>query len=162
MSDKQEVDMNEIHTNLAKQLFNSAWDFMEKEDRTAADDDTMIHTTHASRYHWEQVGEPVNLARGEWQVSRVYTVLNRSEPATYHAQRCLDICQENNIADWDLAFAYESLARAWSLTDNTQERDRFLSLAIQACDQVADAEDRKYVMNDLKTIPGFADLVADS
>ena len=68
MNDKQEVDMNEIHTKLAKQLFNSAWDLMEKEDRTAADDDTMIHTTHASRYHWEQIGEPVNLARGEWGV----------------------------------------------------------------------------------------------
>ena len=49
----------------------------------------MIHAAHAARYHWSKVGTKANLARGEWQVSRVYTVLERPEPALYHAHRCL-------------------------------------------------------------------------
>jgi hypothetical protein len=76
---------------------------MEREDRTRADDDAMIHTAHASRYHWGRVAAapPLpQLARGEWQVSRVYTVLNRPEPALHHGQRVLDICLENGIGDW--------------------------------------------------------------
>ena len=160
MNDKNDADITEIHRKLAADLFNAAWDLMDKESRSAAENDAMIHTTHASRYHWEQVGKPVNLARGEWQVSRVYTVLNRVEPATYHAQRCLYICKKNGIGDWDIAFAYEALARAWSLTDNTHERDRYLSLALEACQNVADEEDREVVLNDLKTIPGYDEFTS--
>ena len=43
----------------------------------------------ASRFHWGEVGEPVNRVRGEWQCSRVYAVLGRAEPALWHARRCL-------------------------------------------------------------------------
>ena len=36
----------------------------------------MIHAAHASRFHWSRAegAESVNLARGEWQCSRVYAV----------------------------------------------------------------------------------------
>src|SRR5215212_5291328 len=97
---------------LAVDLFNGVWRLMETEDRTAAQDDRMLHMAHASRYHWEQVGTAAHLARGEWLCSRVYSVLGRAEPARHHAQRVLEICQEQGIGDWDLAYAYEALARA--------------------------------------------------
>jgi len=60
-------------------LFNEAWRLME----TREDDDRLLHIAHASRYHWGEAEEckPENLARGEWQVSRVYNVLGRAEPA---------------------------------------------------------------------------------
>jgi hypothetical protein len=47
----------------------------------------MLHMAHASRFHWEQVGTPANLARGEWLCSRVYAVLRRPEPCLHHAAR---------------------------------------------------------------------------
>ena len=77
-------------------LFNEAWRLME----TREDDDRLLHITHASRYHWGQAEEcrSENLARGEWQVSRVYTVLGRPEPAIWHARRCLDHCEANGTA----------------------------------------------------------------
>ena len=53
----------------------------------------MIHAAHASRYHWGEVGDDVNLARGEWQCSRVYAVLGRGEPALWHARRCVEIAE---------------------------------------------------------------------
>ena len=66
---------------LAVDLFNHVWTLLEKTDRTPMQDDEMLHAAHASRYHWGEVGEPVNFARGEWQCSRVYAVLGRAEPA---------------------------------------------------------------------------------
>ena len=80
---------------LAADLFNHTWTLLEKPDRTPAEDDEMIHSAHASRFHWGEVGEPFNLARGEWQCSRVYAVLGRAEPALWHARRCLAINEAN-------------------------------------------------------------------
>src|SRR5215218_5159161 len=98
----------------------------------------MLHAAHASRFHWGEVGEPVNFARGEWQVSRVYAVLGRSEPALFHAHRCLEICQAHQIGDFDLAFAYEALARASAVAGQPDDCARYAELARQAGEQIAE------------------------
>jgi tetratricopeptide (TPR) repeat protein len=141
---------------LASQLFNETWRLMEQEGRTRADDDLMIHMAHASRYHWGQVPAvtPAHLARGEWQISRVYSVLGRAEPALHHARRVLDICQENGIGDWDLAFAYEALARAHAVAGDADRAREYTDQALAAVDNVAEEEDRDLVLADLETIPG--------
>ena len=74
---REMTDDEKLHKQFAVDLFNATWDLLEKPARTKEEDDEMIHSAHASRYHWGKVGEPVNLARGEWQVARVYTLLNR-------------------------------------------------------------------------------------
>jgi tetratricopeptide (TPR) repeat protein len=141
---------------LAAQLFNETWALMEQEERTRADDDRMIHAAHASRYHWGRVpgATPAHLARGEWQISRVYTVLGRPEPALYHARRVLDLCQENGIGDWDLAFAYEALARAYAVAGDARHAREYTDQALAAAGDIADDEDRDLVLADLETIPG--------
>ena len=92
------------------------WTLIEKPDRTPAETDEMIHRAHASRWHWARVGEPVNLARGEWLCSRVYAMLGRGEPALWHARRCVEINEaigaDEGRETWDLAGAYEAMARA--------------------------------------------------
>ena len=75
---------------LAVDLFNHVWTLLDTDERTPEQDVEMIHAAHASRHHWGEVGTPVNVARGEWQISRVYATLGRGEPALFHAQRCLD------------------------------------------------------------------------
>jgi len=141
---------------LAAQLFNETWRLMEQRDRTAQDDDRMIHAAHASRYHWGQVPDatPAHLARGEWQISRVYAVLGRAEPALHHAQRVLDICQDNDIRDWDLAFAFEALARAHAVAGDPAQARHYTDQALTAVSHIADEEDRALVLADLETIPG--------
>ena len=143
----------EVERKLAVDLFNYVWTYLDKSDRTSAENDTMLHAAHASRYHWGQIGTPVNLARGEWQVSRVYAVLGRSEPALYHAQRCLEICQENNIADFDLAYAYEALARGSAGALQWHAVKQYLELAEQSGQQITEQEDKDWFNKDLKTVP---------
>jgi DNA-binding transcriptional MerR regulator len=145
---------SEAERQLAIRYFNAVWTLMEKEDRTVEDDDQMIHMAHASRYHWGQVGKPENLARGEWQVSRVYAVVRRVEPCLHHAQRALDICEANGIRDWDIAFAFEALARGHAISGDSEAARAMTEKALAAVENIAEDEDRKIVLADLETIPG--------
>lgn len=139
------------HKFFAKKCFNQTWDLIEKEDRSQEETDQMIHAAHASRYHWEFVGEAVNLARGEWLISRVYSILKRVEPCLYHAHRCLQITLSNDIKDFDLAFAYEAMARACDLAGDEVETAKYIALAKDAGADIVDEDDRKYFFNELRT-----------
>jgi hypothetical protein len=155
MTENLSQEEKQLQRKFAVDLFNFVWVLMEKPDRTKEENDDMLHAAHASRYHWGQVGAPVNLARGEWQVSRVYSVLNRSEPALYHARRCLEICKENQIGDFDLAYAYEAIARALVIAGRQSESLRFLASANSAGEKIAEEDDRDLFFSDLATIPGY-------
>jgi DNA-binding transcriptional MerR regulator len=145
----------ETERGLAVGLFNRTWELIEQVDRSADQDAEMIHTAHASRYHWGNIGEPVRLARGEWQVSRVYSTLGRGEPALWHAHRCLAILEANGggIEDWDLPAAYEGLARASAVAGDRSARDVYVERAREALSRVADPEDRRIIEADLATLP---------
>jgi len=138
---------------LAAGLYNDAWRLMEMAKRRPEQDDEMLHAAHASRYHWGKVGQSVNLARGEWLCSRVYAVLRRPEPAVWHARRCLDLLTELGSGEtWDLAAAYEALARAHSVAGNKAETKTWLAMANEALKAIPDPDDRRPIEADLATI----------
>jgi hypothetical protein len=136
----------------AVDLFNAVWRQMERTDRTPDDDAAMVHMAHASVHHWAQAGTEVNLARGEWQVSRVYTVVGRGEPALWHAQRCLDLCTRHGFVDWDLAYAHEAMARAYAVLGDAAACGRHVVAAREV--EIAEDDDRELVEKDLATITG--------
>ena len=138
---------------LAADLFNRTWTLLEIPDRSPAQVDEMIHTAHASRYHWGQVGAAANLARGEWLCSRVYAVLGRAEPALWHARRCVAINDENGIRDWDIASAYEAMARALAVAGDLPGARDWAARARVACDAIAEDEDREPIAADIETLP---------
>jgi len=136
------------HRRLGVDLFNEVWRLMETRD----DDDRMIHAAHASRYHWGEAPEckPENLARGEWQVSRVYIVVGLHEAALWHGRRCLDICEAHDLADWDLAYAYEAIARSYKTAGAAPEAEAYKRLASDVT--VAEEDDREQLEKDLATL----------
>jgi DNA-binding transcriptional MerR regulator len=139
---------------LAAGLFNHVWTLLETSDRSADQDDEMVHAAHASRYHWGEVGEdPAKLAIGEWQCSRVYGVLGRHEPALHHARRCLEITERHGIGGWQLASAYEGMARASALAGDRATAADWKSRAQRALESVADNDDREIVEQDIATLP---------
>jgi hypothetical protein len=144
----------ETQRRLAVDCFNKTWTLMEKQDRTREEDDEMLHCTHASAYHWHQVGTAANRARGEWQCSRVYTVLGRAEPALDHAKRCLVIVEESpaEMGKWDLPAAYEALGRAYWIAGNLEESRRYVELGREATAKIEDEDDRKQMESDFATI----------
>lgn len=137
---------------LAADLYNHTWTLLEIAERTPAQTDEMIHSAHASRCHWGEVGEPVNLARGEWLCSRVYSVLGRAESALWHARRCVEIDEASGARDWDIASAYESMARALAVGGDLGGAREWAARARAACDEIAEAEDREVIEGDLATL----------
>jgi len=134
------------HRQLGVDLFNHVWTLLEQPERTADEDDTMLHAAHASRHHWGQVGEPRHLARGEWQISRVYAVLDRGEPALHHARRCLEILERSGDGEeWDVPFAHEAVARAALVARERETAEYHLSQARQLGVQIEDADDREHL-----------------
>ena len=129
-------------------LFNEVWRLMESRE----DDDRMVHAAHASRFHWGEAPEckPENLARGEWQVSRVYAVVGLAEPALRHALRCLDLCEAHGIGDWDAAYAYEAIARAYKTAGKDPEAQAYKQLAGEVF--IAEQDDREQLELDLLTL----------
>ena len=133
-------------------LFNAVWEMLDLPDRSAAQDDQMVHAAHASRWHWSQAGELAGdrqLAVGEWQCSRVYSMLGRGEPAVHHARACLAICEASGLGDWVEAAAYEALARATAVAGDAGEARTWLARARTATAAIADPEDREVIDGDL-------------
>jgi hypothetical protein len=146
------VDPKEAR-RLAVELFNHTWMLLEKPDRSERETDLMVHAAHASRFLWEDIGDPVNHARGEWQISRVYATVGRAEPALHHAVRCLELCEEHGIGDFDLAYAYEALARAHAVAGERETARRYEERAREAATRIAEDDDRELLLRDLVTIP---------
>ena len=145
----------EAHRRLGAELFNHTWTFLELPERTPAQVDEMIHSAHASRYHWGaagDAGEAVNLARGEWQCSRVYAVLGRAEAALWHARRCVEINEASGIADWDIASACEAMARAHLVAGELPAARDWAARARAACAVIGDPADREAIEGDLATL----------
>jgi hypothetical protein len=143
------------HRAIGTALFNHTWTLLEKPDRTPAETDEMIHAAHASRFHWSRADgvEKVNLARGEWQCSRVYAVLGRGEPALWHARRCVEINEAAGVSDWDIAAAYEAMARASAVAGDAAAAAEWKARATTALDGIADQDDRDLIESDLATLP---------
>jgi hypothetical protein len=136
------------HRQLGVDLFNETWRLIESRE----DDGLLIDCAHASAYHWALAPEcrPRNRARSSWLISRAYTVLGRAEPALFHANRCFELCERHALGDWDLAFAYEALARANRVAGDADAVREYVEFA-QAV-EIADADDRKHLEVDLKTL----------
>jgi len=144
----------EEERQLAVDLFNQTWTLLELPARTPEQDDELVDTAHASAYHWLQVGTAANRARSQWQLSRVYVLLGRPEPALHHANRCLAWCEANPgaLEDWDLPYAHEALARAHALAGDADEARRDADRARELAAGVAGDEDREHLDADLATL----------
>lgn len=148
------LDLNDkdVHAQFAANLFNETWSLLDNDDRTDEETFLMIHTAHASRYHWTKVGGPLELARGEWLISRVYAVLGMGDQALLHGQYSLDLCLDNSIKDFDLAFAYEAVARAAVLLEDEELYEGYYRMASDAAKDIEKPDDKSYFLDELKSI----------
>jgi DNA-binding transcriptional MerR regulator len=143
----------DLQRRLAGELFNYVWTLLEKEDRSERETELMVAAAYASRFFWEEPGEAVHHLRGEWQISRACATADMPEAALAHARRCLELCERHGIRDFDLAYAYEALARAHHVAGDTDAARRYAEQARAAAELVSDQEDRELVDSDLATLP---------
>lgn len=155
MDEEKKYTARECHKKFAIELNNLVWGLLEKKGRTSEEKEKMIHAAHASCYHWGEIGEPINLQRGEWMISHVYAILNRPEPALYHAKECMELTEKYKFEDFDLAYAYEAMARAYAVGHAKTEFEKFSKLAKEAGENIKGEEDRKIFMGDFESGPWY-------
>jgi hypothetical protein len=71
----------------------------------------------------------------------------------WHARRCVALCEEHGLGDWDLASAYEAMARASSVAGDAAAATTWKARATAALDAIADAADREVIEGDIGTLP---------
>ena len=136
---------------MAIEMNNQTWSFLDKKDRSDQDDVRMINYAKASLYHWRKSDKYsiVNEQRGQWLISHVYAILERSDKALSYAKKTLKITEDNNLKDFDLAYAYESMDRAYSISDNKNKSKKWYKKAKNAGDLIEG--DKEYFLLDLNS-----------
>ena len=151
MNEQDCYTIDEAQLLFAKRTNGRVWELLDKPTRTQAEDEEMLHAAHASLYHWLHAGTAVHHQRGLWMIARVHVVLNNPAEALRYANRCLELTEQHRdlMVDFDIAFAYESIARASALAGKRQQARRYHQLAEQAGRTIVDQEDRDIFIADL-------------
>ncbi len=140
----------EFNRKTARDCFNHTWDFLDKKDRSAGDEEEMLHLVHASRFHWGLVGSPRNRAVGDWQVSRVYAALNQPSLSLRFARSSLEICQKNDLQEV-LATAFEAIARAYAVAGDYSSAKSYIEKAREQLSKLSlDDEDRETYLGQIR------------
>jgi hypothetical protein len=150
MDETKTYSINEAHKYFAQSTNGRVWELLQKPNRSPSEEDEMLHAAHACAYHWQFVGTAVHQQRGEWLISHVHGVLGHGNEALRHAQRCFELTEANRnlMQDFDIAYAFEGMARAQAMLGDHRMAREFLVLAQQAGDAIANEEDKSIFMGD--------------
>jgi hypothetical protein len=151
MNDEKTYTEPEAHRHFAAKLNGEVWGLLEKADRSRAEDEVMIHSAHASCYHWLKVGTGLHHQRAEWLLARVYSEVGLADTALRHAFRCQELSQEHPdlMEDFDQAYAHEAAARANAAAGNQADALEYLQLAEAAGHLIADDQGKQFFFGDL-------------
>ena len=144
MTEEKTYTISQAHYQFAVDFNTQTWELLERKGRTRNEDIRMLDFAHASLAHWRAVGGVVRHQRGEWLVSRVHAALGEGGPALKHAQLCFKLLEDNKseMEDFDFAFAYEAIARAYAVDGEKVQARKFLEMAQKAGDEIKQKEDR--------------------
>ncbi|NNF07568.1 MAG: hypothetical protein HKN21_12470 [Candidatus Eisenbacteria bacterium] len=147
-------DSQEAHTHFGKSCYNGTWGYIDSENRSEAETEAMLHTAHASFWHWQQVEARTaqNDSIGYWQLSRVYALAKRWPEAMYYAQRCVKVSDAAELDPFFRGYGYEALARAHKGAGQKDEASTQCATAIALAEQVSDAESKAMLMADIKSL----------
>lgn len=138
--------------NEAIELFNKTWELIELPERTAEQDEEMIHLAHASRYYWSKTGDYVNWSRGDWMLSKVYSIVGEGQNALKYALANEKLHTKYTLKDFDAAFIHEALARSYALLEKRDLKEFHLGKARGLIDGIRKEEDREYFIGELEKI----------
>lgn len=154
MSDEPTFDIEAAHRYFSTHCFNRAWDLIDQEERTPAEEDEMLNLSLASLWHWTQRPDCTNkeLSLGYWQVSRIYAITGRADNAVWYAERCLEVTEDAELPPFYLGYAYEALARAAMAGRNKRQAIEYINQARAQAQQETNDEDKQLLLDDLETI----------
>ena len=145
-------DLAAAHKYFAADCFNKAWDLIEKPERTAEEDRLMVALNQASVFHWLNRPDCTseNLSVGFWQASRIQALLGRAAEAQRHAETCLSYSQD--LEPFYLGYAYEALARAAFLGQDSAKATEHLKKARSHAARIEKKDHQTMLLKDLDSL----------
>jgi len=151
--DVASFNIKEAHVYFSQKAFNTAWEYIEKEDHRAPEEGlTMLHTAIASLWHWTQREDVTakNLSVGYWQVSRVFNLIK--QPNNARTYGLLALKHAEDLEPFFKAYAYETLARAEMQAGNRVIMMVYLEKAQAMTKLVNEDEERQLLLKHLESI----------
>ncbi len=152
MNAQKTYTLEEAQVAFAKQANGKVWQLLGKAGRSAQEDEEMVEAAYACQYAWRSVDvrRNMHLRRGEWLLAHVFTELGEARNGLKYAERCLALTGQHgdDMKDFDIAYAYEGMARALALNGKIEEARRYYDLAQAAGEKIANAEDREIFAGD--------------
>ena len=147
-------DLQKAHRYFASLSFNNAWDLMIRAKRTVQENDEMLRLSHASLWHWTQFSEhtSINLSVGNWQLSRIYSLLSKPEEAERFAKISLKLAEKDCLGPFFRAYGHEALARAGLLSGKHVFAEKHLQKAFRLAKEVVAADDKNLLIDDLERL----------
>jgi len=142
-------DIASWHRTFAPRAFNDTWDLLDAATLSREEEEEMLASAFAQRYHWYRVGTARNRAIADWQVSRAAAVLGYADLARRFGERSLEIAVEYSLDPFVTGFAHEAIARAAATVDDVETFTEHLELARAALTEVEDDQDRETLEADL-------------
>jgi len=145
------------HRKLAIEANNSTWEFLDRDpdSLSAADTEEMTRRAYAAAYHWAlaENATVVNEIRASWLFAKVWIHQSRGDIALPIADRCIELCDDHGIKDFDLAYVYEAKARSLACLGHMDSASEMKQSALLV--EIADEEDRNLVQADVAKGPWF-------
>lgn len=153
MNDEIKLTLSEAQEKFAKSAYNGIWKLFESMNRTASEDEDMLLSAYASLYHWKQIGTEIHLQRGYWMISKVHHMLGNADLALAWAKKCLMVTKDHPSAmhDFDLAYAQEGMARAYTLSGDLVKAKVHYEEAAALGKKITDPEDQKIFLGDFQS-----------
>lgn len=121
--------------------------------RAPETDEDLLRTAYAAAYHWTRAtgASVVNEVRASYLIAKALVVTGQPQAGLGGADRCLALCVEHGLSDFDLAYAQEVRARALLALGRHPEAIEAATAAFAV--PIEDPEDRAIVEADLADLP---------
>ncbi len=144
-----EEDIARWHRTFAPRAFNVTWEYLDMDELTREQEEEMLASTFAQKYHWSVVGTARHWAIADWQVSRVLAVMGYAELSRRFGERSLEIAIEHGLDQFVKGFAHEAIARAAADVDDVETFSEHVAAARALAAEIEDPEDRELLEADL-------------
>lgn len=152
MSDDEKMTLNEFHKKIAVKTNGGVWSVLDKTSPSREELGKALEMAYTSLYHWRQIGKPINIARGEYMISRVFSDMGMGDAALYHAERTLMLTEEaEEKADFDMGFAYEVMAKAYSVKGDKDNCMKYKEMSQKIIEKLVE-EDKKISQGELDKV----------
>lgn len=141
------------HRHFAALANDRAWTLAEQR-RDGRDDAELLAAAHASAWHWEAVGTPLQRLRARMLLAHVHALVGHGATALALAEDMRrEFLARPDTPDWELAFVHAIHAHAAYAAGDAHGHAESHRRAADVLAAIADEEDRELVARSFRQVP---------